>query len=163
MIDDFIYKVLEFQMIGDFSICKVFAFWVVHGCYFAWKKSWQPLHVLLKQDICGYVICIVLFSLAEHDHNFMTYKLENEELWSSPIMFLPSVTLFLTGALLSSPAAAWGSLYWSCTGSMRQRPVRTLLSWLVEVTTMAPNSTESSKTSWSREVTQQGQVQLSWH
>lgn len=46
----------------------------------------------------------------------ITYRLENEESWSSPIMFLSAVTLFLTRALLSSFSYSMGiivlELYW---------------------------------------------------
>ncbi|XP_011800707.1 PREDICTED: peptidyl-prolyl cis-trans isomerase-like 1 isoform X1 [Colobus angolensis palliatus] len=35
-------------------------------------------------------------------HNFMTYKLENQESWSSPIIFLSALTLFFTGAVVLS-------------------------------------------------------------
>ena len=55
--------------------------------------------------------------------------------------------------------SAWGLLCQSCIGSMLQRPVRTWLNWLTEVTTMVSNSTESPKSLRSREVTQQEQVE----
>ncbi|XP_011841996.1 PREDICTED: peptidyl-prolyl cis-trans isomerase-like 1 isoform X1 [Mandrillus leucophaeus] len=35
-------------------------------------------------------------------HNFMTYKLEKQESWSSPVIFLSALTLFFTGAVVLS-------------------------------------------------------------
>lgn len=59
---------------------------------------------------------------------------------------------------LSPCIAGWGRLWWSCTGDMHPRPARTSRSWPEEATTPTQSFTVSSKNSWYREETQQGQV-----